>query len=144
MVPTIWVAPVRSHCTPMTISWLADAGPAMPAAATTATNVATRAVRPLRMSCSPFLAYPVRGLSRVPLVRERPDPEVTADVPPQTVEPLGFQHEEHDDERAEQAEPQRGDQVVHRRLREEQGPEPLHGIADHERQEGDEERPEDG
>src|SRR5262245_43575607 len=71
-------------------------------------------------------------------VRERPDTKVAADVPPEAVQPLGLQHEEHDDERAEQRETEGGDQVVDRRLREEDRPERLHRVADDDGQQGHE------
>src|SRR5919106_3921161 len=134
-VPTIWVAPVRSHCTPITISWFAPAGARLPRSAVTPTRAVNRTISRLRMGRLPFLAYSVR---------EWPDPEVVADVPPESVEPLGLHDEEEDDERPEQHEAQVGDEVEHGLRLEEQAAERLHGDPDHDRQQGHEGGAEDG
>src|SRR5215813_7698262 len=92
-VPTIWVAPVLSHCMPMTISaldWAWDEG--APARAPTATN------RDVRVATYNFI---VVLLSSRTSVREWPNAKVVPDVPPQPVQPLGLDHEEEDDEGAE-------------------------------------------
>src|SRR3989442_6432591 len=115
------------------LPWAAAGVTGASAAATTA-STAIRAIRDLRIRCLP---------SSRTSVRERPDAEVAADVAPEPVQSLRLQHQEHDDERAEQREPEGPDQVVHRRLREEDGPERLHGVADDDRQQRHEGRPED-
>src|SRR5205814_5298502 len=74
-------------------------------------------------------------------VREGPDTEVAADVAPQAVQPLGLQHEEHDDEGAEQRKAQRGNQVAYGRVREQHAAERLHDVADHDGQQRYEECP---
>src|SRR5215831_1995021 len=135
-VPTIWVAPVRSHWMPMTTSpfdWaLAGAtGQSIPA---TPTRAAMRMVRHVRIGCLPS--------SRIS-VREWPYTKVASDVPPEPVQPLGLEDEEHHDEGTEQRETERGNQVQHGRLREEGAAERLHRVPDDDRQQRDEGGPED-
>src|SRR5215831_6976055 len=76
-------------------------------------------------------------------VREWPDTEVVADVPPQPVQALGLHDQEEDDEGAEEHEAEVGDEIEHGLRREEHAAERLHRVADDDRQERDEERPED-
>src|SRR5262245_214987 len=76
-------------------------------------------------------------------VRERPDPEIAPDVPPQTVQSLRLHDQEEDDERAEHHETEVGDEVQHGLLREEDATEGLHSVADDDRQQGHEDGPED-
>src|SRR5215470_19227758 len=133
IVPTIWVAPVRSHCTPMTISpldWANDGAAVRP----TARVSAVTKDRTCLMSVL---------LSSRSSVRERPDAEVVADVPPQPVQPLGLHDEEEDDEGAEHHEAEVGNQVQHGLGREEEAPERLHRIAYRDGQERDEDGAED-
>src|SRR2546425_9530027 len=129
-VPTIWVGPVRSHCMPMTISpfdWAWDRGaPARPPAATRSD---VRMARKNRI---------VVLLSSRTSVREWPDPEIVADIPPQAVQPLGLDDEEEDDEGAEHHEAEVGDEVEHGLGGEEDATERLHGEADDDGKEGDE------
>src|SRR5580765_8828702 len=68
----------------------------------------------------------VLSLPRTSLVRERPHTEIAPDIAPQSVESLGLEHEEHDDARAEEREPQRGDEVVDGCIREQHAAERLH------------------
>src|SRR5215467_3722962 len=77
-------------------------------------------------------------------VRERPDTEVVADVPPQAVQSLGLDDEEEDDEGPEHHEAEVGDEVEHGLGREEDAAEGLHGVADADGEEGDEDGPEHG
>src|SRR5215510_2428688 len=76
-------------------------------------------------------------------VGERPDPEIASDIPPQTIQPLGLHDQEEDDESAEQHEAEVGDEVQHGLLREEDAAEGLHGVADDDREQGDEDGAED-
>src|SRR5437016_7215262 len=71
-------------------------------------------------------------------VREWPDPEIVADIPPQAVQPLGLDDEEEDDEGAEHHEAEVGDEVEHGLGGEEDATERLHGEADDDGKEGDE------
>src|SRR5229473_587148 len=107
---------------PMTISLLdwALAGAIRPRTPTIAAS-AIRVVRHLRICSLP---------SSRTSVRERPDAEVTADVPPEAIQALWLDDQEHDDEHPEQRETEGGDQVAHRRLCEEDGAERLHGVPD--------------
>src|SRR5262245_705477 len=97
-------------------------------------RIAVRTVRHLRIRVFSFLAYSVR---------EGPDAEVTPDITPQAVQPLGLDDEEGDDEGAEQRETERGYQVEHGGLRKEDAAERLHGVADEDGQQGDEDGAED-
>src|SRR5688572_3529422 len=112
-MPTIWVAPVRSHCSPITISPFdcAIAGPAKPSA------VAAPIARPSIVADTRFMPVP-------PLldwsIREWPHPEVIADIAPQAVQAFRLDHQEKDDQAAEQDEPQIGDRVQQIGLREQQ------------------------
>src|SRR5678815_2674625 len=86
-VPTIWVGPVRSHWTPMTISpldwaWDEPAANRLPAATISAVAMAR--------NC--FIAFSLLAHS----VRERPDSEVAPDVPPETVQALGLHDQKED------------------------------------------------
>src|SRR5215470_18885769 len=124
IVPTIWVAPVRSHCTPMTISpldWANDGAAVRP----TARVSAVTKDRTCLMSVL---------LSSRSSVRERPNPEVVADVPPQPVQPVGLHDQEEDDQGAEQHEAEVGDEVEHGLRVEEHAAENFHGAADDDRQ----------
>src|SRR4029453_3159259 len=123
-VPTMDVGPVRSHCSPMTISALAWAL-AEPTAPDRATRRASRTVSDVRMRIL---------LSSRTSVREWPDTEVAPDVAPEPVEPLGLDDEEADDERAEQDQAEVGDEVEHGLLREEHAAKGLHRVADHDGQ----------
>src|SRR5438552_13584157 len=76
-------------------------------------------------------------------VRERPDTEVAPDVSPQTVQTLGLNEEEKNDEGAEQQEAEIPNQVQDGFRLEEHSAERLHGVADHDGQQGDEDGPED-
>src|SRR5437764_13593128 len=76
-------------------------------------------------------------------VRERPDTEVAADVPPQAVQAFGLHDEEEDDEGAEQHEAEIRNQVQDGLRLEEDSAERLHGVADHDGQQGDDDGPED-
>src|SRR5437660_7005309 len=76
-------------------------------------------------------------------VRERPDTEVAADVPPQAVQALRLHDEEEDDEGAEQHEAKVRNQVQDGLRLEEDSAERLHGVADHDGQQRDEDGPED-
>src|SRR6266545_3540114 len=129
--PTVWVAPVRSHWSPRTISWLALAAPATPV-------TSVRVISDVR-NC-----FMVALLSRARSVREGPDTEIAPDVPPESVEPLRLDDEEEDDEGAEQDEAQVGDDVQHGPRREQEPAEYLHQVADGDGQQGDEDRAEDG
>ena len=73
-----------------------------------------------------------------------PDPEVVADVPPQSIEPLRLDDEEEDDQRAEQDQAEIRDDVQHRGGREQDAAEGLHRVADQDREQRDEDRAEDG
>src|SRR5438132_865744 len=102
-MPTVCVAPVRSHCKPKTSSLsCADAAPAARAIAPAA-MVAVRQlvlfdiVFPPWVSCCRYS------------IRKWPDAEVVADVAPQAVETLRLHHQKEDDEAAEQDEPGAGD-----------------------------------
>src|SRR6266508_4677337 len=130
-VPTIWVAPVRSHCMPMTISWLAagDAPPKTPLEAT------RRASRRITKRCMSVL------LSSRSSVREWPDAEVVPDIPPQAIQPLGRDREEDDDEGAEHHEAEVGNEVEHGLRCEKEAAKGLHAEADDDGQERDEDRP---
>src|SRR3990172_4925308 len=114
LTPTVCVAPVRSHSHAITTSWLAPAGPTSPA--TSISPIANADT----IFISPSLGCPA------PSVRERPDPEVIPDVPPQPVQPLRLHDQEEDDQRAEQDQAQVRDDVEHRGLAEDQAAEPLH------------------
>src|SRR5712664_3846227 len=76
-------------------------------------------------------------------VRERPDTEIVADVPPQAVQPIRLDDQEHDDERAEQHQAEVGDEVEHGLRGEEDPAEGLHRVADGDGEQGDEDGPED-
>src|SRR5438067_12905718 len=76
-------------------------------------------------------------------VRERPDTEVAPDVPPQAVQALGLHDEEEDDEGAEQHEAEVRNQVQDGLRLEEYSAERLHGVADHDGQQRDEDGAED-
>src|SRR5512138_3057304 len=133
-VPTSWVGPVRSHCMPMTISpldwaWDEPAVKRLPAATISAVAMAR--------NC--FIALSLLAHS----VRERPDPEVASDVPPETVQTLGLHDQEEDDQGAEHHEAEVGNQVEHRRLTEEDPAERLHRVANDDREQGHEDRAED-
>src|SRR5215471_17120166 len=101
-VPTIWVGPVRSHCTPMTISLSAAIAGSPPVRLASAIMKSIR--YGLRMSGL---------LSSRTSVRERPDAEVVADVPPEAVEPLRLHHQEEDDQGPEQHQAEVRDEVEH-------------------------------
>src|SRR5262245_41474770 len=121
-VPTVWVGPVRSHWTPMTISpfvWAgARSGVSSPAAPSASI---VRKVRANLIERSPFWRTSVR---------ERPHAEVAADVPPQAIQPLGLHDEEADDEGAEQHQAEVGNEIEHGGLGQEDPPEGLHGVPD--------------
>src|SRR5262249_50575225 len=148
--PTSWVAPVRSHCTPMTISWLAAAGHAA-----TRARAAPITIDKHRLMPSPFVRRrggasresPLRGVSSVvpwcPSVREWPHPAIVADVAPETIEPFGLDDEEQDDEAAEQDEREVGDDVEDGGRLEEQAAEGLHDVADDDGEQGHEDGSED-
>src|SRR4029453_18356166 len=130
-VPTIWVAPVRSHCMPITISWFAVAG------------AACTPVKPIRTSKTISRSRMIVVLSSRTSVREWPDPEVVANVPPESVQPLRLHDEEKDDESAEHHESQVGDEVHHGLRLEEHAPEGLHAQTDDDGEQGDEHGAED-
>src|SRR5262245_11662515 len=132
-VPTIWVGPVRSHCTPMTISLSAAIPGSDPVRTASAIS---RGIRyDLRMSGL---------LSSRTSVREWPDAEIVADVPPESVQPFRLHDQEEDDQGPEQHEAEVGNEVEDGLRGEEEAPEGLHRVADDDRQQRDEERAEDG
>src|SRR6185369_13446002 len=104
-MPTICVGPVRSHWVPIRISpfCCAIAGPARLSAAARA--IVASAV----MFLIAFLPMFILRAILIGLVRERPDPEIIADVAPQSVQPFRFDNQEEDDQAAEHDEPQIGD-----------------------------------
>src|SRR5436853_1915225 len=114
-IPTICVGPVRSHWVPIRISPFCcpTAGPAKVSAA--ARVMVARAVMFL-IAFLPMFISPIL----IGLVRERPDPEIIADVAPQPVQPFWFDNQEEDDQATEHDEPQIGDRVQQIGLREEQ------------------------
>src|SRR6266540_2478531 len=120
-VPTIWVAPVRSHCMPMTISpldWACDgAGADSPPARTSDVTIARNCL----MRCL---------LSSRTSVREWPDAEVVPDVPPQAVQAVRLHDQEEDNQGAEHHEAEVGDEVQHGLRIEEQAAEGFHGDTD--------------
>src|SRR2546430_9324105 len=76
-------------------------------------------------------------------VRERPDAEITPDVPPQAIQPLGLHDQEEDDEGAEHHEAEIGNQIQDGLLFEEHTAERVYGVADQDGQQGDEDGAED-
>src|SRR5947209_602112 len=91
--PTICVAPVRSHCSPITSSFCC-AG-ARSTVQTTPAETAASANVPVVIR---FTAILPRCCTSI---RKRPDPKVGHDVAPQPVEPLRLECQEYDDQRAE-------------------------------------------
>src|SRR5262245_13002270 len=90
--PTIWVAPVRSHCSPITTSFCcAGAEPAVQ-------------TRPAATAASAKVPVVIRFMAILPRccvsIRERPDPKVSDDIAPQPAEPFRFERQEYDDQRA--------------------------------------------
>src|SRR4029453_6438644 len=103
----------------MTISprdWARDEPGASPLTPTSTSAV--RMARNCVMCLSPFLAS----------VREGPDAEIVAHVPPQAVQTLWLHDEEEDDESAEQHEAEVGDEVEHGLRLEEHAAEGLHRV----------------
>src|SRR2546427_2155494 len=89
---------------------------------------------------------PSRASGRVPRarsVRERPDTEIVADIPPQAVQTIRLDDQEQDDERAEQHEAEVGDQVEHGLRGEEDPAEGLHRVSDGDGEQGYEDGSED-
>src|SRR5262249_62416969 len=119
-VPTVWVGPVRSHWTPMTISpfdWAYDATGASGPVATRASIVRTDRAN--------FMSALLSG---VPSVRERPHAKVAADIPPQAVQPPPLQDEEGNNEGPEHPQAGIGDEGEHRLGREEETSEGRPGV----------------
>src|SRR4029453_2970518 len=119
---------------PMTMSLFAwaweGAGAARPPARAMAVTMASICL----MRFVPFLSYLSPRMARCGIV---------PGVPPQTVQALGLDNEKEDDEGAEQHEAEVGDEIEHRLGSEEETAERLHGVADHDGQQGDEGGPED-
>src|SRR5262245_5503268 len=91
ITPTIWVAPVRSHCSPITTSLCcAGAEPAIQARA-----AATAASAKVPVVIRVMAIFPRCRTS----IRERPDPKVCHDVAPQPAEPFRLECQEYDDQR---------------------------------------------
>src|SRR3954453_10732965 len=100
-IPTICVGPVRSHWVPIRISpfCCAIAGPAKVIAVARAT--VANAVMFLIAFLPMFICLCSFAPALIGLVRERPDPEIIADVAPQPVQPFWFDNQEEDDQAAE-------------------------------------------
>src|SRR5204863_2998352 len=137
-MPTVCVAPVRSHCKPKTSSLsCADAAPAARAIAPAA-MVAVRQLVLLDIVFPPWVSCCRYS------IRKWPDAEVVADVAPQPVEALRLHHQKEDDQAAEQDEPGAGDDARQLAGVEEQAAERLHRQAQDDRQHGHEDGAEDG
>src|SRR5216683_6201573 len=134
-VPGFWVGPVRSHCTPMTMSsfdWaMYGVGASRPLPPSTSANAIAR-------TCLMSVL-----LSSRTSVREWPDPEVVPDVPPQAVEALRLHDQEEDDQGAGEHDTEIGDEVEDGPGVEEHPTEALHEASDHDRQQRDEKGAED-
>src|ERR1051326_6774362 len=129
-MPTIWVGPVRSHCSPIRI--VPFVGSAAFAARPSTLAVPTASHSIVRVACFmvvlPFLSSA--------LIREWPYAKVIADVAPQPVKALRLDHQEEDDQGAEDDLPQIGDCVEQIAAREEQPAVILEKPAGHDGKEG--------
>src|ERR1700722_2178069 len=97
-MPTFWVGPVRSHCSPNSTSFscaLAEDAP--------------KAIVPARIAAAVQALFTcIIASSRVAspcLIGERPDPEIIPDVTPKPVQSFRLHDQEHDDQRPEDSEP---------------------------------------
>src|SRR3981189_3289571 len=135
-MPRIWVAPVRSHSSPTTISpfCCAVAVPARPSAPAAAIALVTSVIQF-------FIAFLPDEASA--LVRKWPYPEIITDVAPQPVQTFRLHDQEENDQTAEHDQTQVRDRVQQIALRKEQPAEILEKPAGEDRQQGDEDGAED-
>src|ERR1700722_5106283 len=110
-VPTIWVGPVRSHCTPIVIVLSAAAcaatAPTRPNAKPVASAAALTVI--VRIAFPPVLF--------VASIGKWPHPEVIADIAPQPVEAFRLDYEKNNNQQAKDDEPQLRHQIGDRRRR---------------------------
>src|ERR1043166_9986013 len=137
--PTVWVAPVRSHCRPNTSSL--SCAPALPVMRATvlAAIAAMRQFELLDIALSPL------GCSCCSnSIREWPGTEVVADVAPQPVETLRLDHQKENDEAAENDQPGAGNDAGKLAGAKKHASQRLHDPADRDWQHRHENSPEYG
>src|SRR5260370_4527401 len=115
---TSGVAPVRWHCSPITMSFLS--GAAMPPAVHAAPIAAASANVP---AVNRFMCILPCCVVSVASVRERPYSEIAEDIAPQPVKTFRLERQEQYDQRAKYHQAQIGDHICKVVLRQEQAAE---------------------
>src|SRR5215472_1475932 len=119
-MPTSWVGPVRSHCAPITMSFLS--GAAMPPAVHAA-PIAAAAASANIPAVKRFMCILLCCVVSVVSVREWPYSEIAEYIAPQPVETFRLERQEQCHQRAKYHQAQIGDDICKVGLRQEQAAE---------------------